>query len=103
FFFSSRRRHTRFSRDWSSDVCSSDLSKPNPTASVDLQNKLVKEAIEIFNNYQNNFFTSAVFNLSSKTRTEVGALMDKILAYDGNDLDGYIDDQFQDSYDFIIN
>src|SRR5690606_39900235 len=23
--FSSRRRHTRFSRDWSSDVCSSDL------------------------------------------------------------------------------
>src|SRR5690606_39634641 len=27
FFFSSRRRHTRFSRDWSSDVCSSDLMK----------------------------------------------------------------------------
>src|SRR5690606_40519817 len=25
FFFSSRRRHTSFSRDWSSDVCSSDL------------------------------------------------------------------------------
>src|SRR5690606_9817186 len=25
-FYSSRRRHTRFSRDWSSDVCSSDLS-----------------------------------------------------------------------------
>src|SRR5690606_40353425 len=25
FFFSSRRRHTRFSRHWSSDVCSSDL------------------------------------------------------------------------------
>src|SRR3989449_824153 len=27
FFFSSRRRHTRCSRDWSSDVCSSDLSE----------------------------------------------------------------------------
>src|SRR5207253_3521831 len=26
FFFSSRRRHTRWPRDWSSDVCSSDLS-----------------------------------------------------------------------------
>src|SRR5690625_7507939 len=26
FFFSSRRRHTRWLRDWSSDVCSSDLS-----------------------------------------------------------------------------
>src|SRR6266700_5097719 len=29
FFFSSRRRHTRFSRDWSSDVCSSDLVRPS--------------------------------------------------------------------------
>src|SRR5256884_5098291 len=30
FFFSSRRRHTRCSRDWSSDVCSSDLSLRPP-------------------------------------------------------------------------
>src|SRR3712207_1013363 len=28
FFFSSRRRHTRYWRDWSSDVCSSDLVPP---------------------------------------------------------------------------
>src|SRR6266849_7131933 len=28
FFFSSRRRHTRSTRDWSSDVCSSDLKFP---------------------------------------------------------------------------
>src|SRR3712207_7104438 len=28
FFFSSRRRHTRYWRDWSSDVCSSDLENP---------------------------------------------------------------------------
>src|SRR5438105_12663568 len=27
FFFSSRRRHTRSTRDWSSDVCSSDLAR----------------------------------------------------------------------------
>src|SRR5438270_9135289 len=27
FFFSSRRRHTRFDCDWSSDVCSSDLDR----------------------------------------------------------------------------
>src|SRR5690606_23678664 len=33
FFFSSRRRHTRFSRDWSSDVCSSDL-EPGATLSI---------------------------------------------------------------------
>src|SRR5690625_5322603 len=29
FFFSSRRRHTRWPRDWSSDVCCSDLVKDN--------------------------------------------------------------------------
>src|SRR5258707_10289617 len=34
FFFSSRRRHTRYWRDWSSDVCSSDLFLI--TASTDL-------------------------------------------------------------------
>src|SRR5690625_582603 len=28
FYFSSRRRHTRWPRDWSSDVCSSDLGRP---------------------------------------------------------------------------
>src|SRR2546429_2547963 len=32
FFFSSRRRHTRCSRDWSSDVCSSDLPSPSAQA-----------------------------------------------------------------------
>src|SRR2546422_7028831 len=31
FFFSSRRRHTRCSRDWSSDVCSSDLMTVDAT------------------------------------------------------------------------
>src|SRR5256712_6055276 len=36
FFFSSRRRHTRSDRDWSSDVCSSDL--PSATAAV-VENK----------------------------------------------------------------
>src|SRR5690606_39963042 len=30
FFFARRRRHTRFSRDWSSDVCSSDLRPGGP-------------------------------------------------------------------------
>src|SRR3712207_9377290 len=32
FFFSSRRRHTRYWRDWSSDVCSSDLDDRRPPA-----------------------------------------------------------------------
>src|SRR5947209_19557859 len=34
FFFSSRRRHTRYWRDWSSDVCSSDLASSEILAQV---------------------------------------------------------------------
>src|SRR5438270_4756743 len=36
FFFSSRRRHTRFDCDWSSDVCSSDLELLQPVAQIEL-------------------------------------------------------------------
>src|SRR5207249_9761650 len=39
FFFSSRRRHTRSKRDWSSDVCSSDLLTPS-RYSRELQDRL---------------------------------------------------------------
>src|SRR5699024_12196616 len=35
FFFSSRRRHTRSKRDWSSDVCSSDLFVVEDMTDVD--------------------------------------------------------------------
>src|SRR5216684_6858959 len=35
FFFSSRRRHTRCSHDWSSDVCSSDLGRSTAVALPD--------------------------------------------------------------------
>src|SRR5216683_1382800 len=35
FFFSSRRRHTRSDRDWSSDVCSSDLGHAHWRRSVE--------------------------------------------------------------------
>src|SRR3712207_2929454 len=34
FFFSSRRRHTRYWRDWSSDVCSSDLGRARSERAV---------------------------------------------------------------------
>src|SRR5690606_40742605 len=48
FFFSSRRRHTRFSRDWSSDVCSSDLTLEAETAEqgLDWQEVLEQQALE---------------------------------------------------------
>src|SRR5207237_7370485 len=36
YFFSSRRRHTRFKCDWSSDVCSSDLLEFSPDHRAEL-------------------------------------------------------------------
>src|SRR5216684_5317699 len=42
FFFSSRRRHTRGSRDWSSDVCSSDLTGDNVTVFADPSDTVTK-------------------------------------------------------------
>src|SRR5688572_32979264 len=41
FFFSSRRRHTRFDCDWSSDVCSSDLGDPDVVVADDSDGNLL--------------------------------------------------------------
>src|SRR3712207_8864451 len=46
FFFSSRRRHTRYWRDWSSDVCSSDLDGPLAGLLPNAQ-RLLPEIIEL--------------------------------------------------------
>src|SRR5690606_41000621 len=59
FFFSSRRRHTRFSRDWSSDVCSSDLSLyykgrrvRQQTYAADLHAPTLMQALDILEQWQ---------------------------------------------------
>src|SRR5699024_5155604 len=51
FFFSSRRRHTRSKRDWSSDVCSSDLLGGSVDAAIIFSYEYIKEKeIELINN-----------------------------------------------------
>src|SRR5256886_16530404 len=54
FFFSSRRRHTRFDCDWSSDVCSSDLpGEVNPRINGRLDEFVMKAlAIETTERFQ---------------------------------------------------
>src|SRR2546427_562542 len=47
FFFSSRRRHTRFDCDWSSDVCSSDLrTPPQAKPGLDRASSLLGEVLD---------------------------------------------------------
>src|SRR5690606_15217560 len=46
-FFSSGRRHTRFSRDWSSDVCSSDLMDSTPDKGVTIALLQDKQMVEL--------------------------------------------------------
>src|SRR2546429_8958232 len=46
FFFSSRRRHTRCSRDWSSDVCSSDLIVDAADPALRSHIQVTKEVLE---------------------------------------------------------
>src|SRR2546421_7580962 len=44
FFFSSRRRHTRSDRDWSSDVCSSDLDQLGEALSLNEAHRVEMDA-----------------------------------------------------------
>src|SRR5437899_6683387 len=48
FFFSSRRRHTRCLSDWSSDVCSSDLSCEGFEALIELAQDVDPETAELY-------------------------------------------------------
>src|SRR5690606_40074983 len=84
FFFSSRRRHTRFSRDWSSDVCSSDLGviagcgRPDASSLRSVDDRADdKEVWDDFNapehllrNYEAAFAKLPLTGLASKTRSE---------------------------------
>src|SRR5207253_3798651 len=66
FFFSSRRRHTRWPRDWSSDVCSSDLFVRLPTSENFLR-IVVKNQRKQFGE------SSAISSLRAKNRRGVAA------------------------------
>src|SRR5699024_9944252 len=67
FFFSSRRRHTRSKRDWSSDVCSSDLGCGRIELVIDL--KFLRESPD-------------VVRASQVTRGEDPQLVDQLLEAD---------------------
>src|SRR5207302_8060299 len=69
---SSRRRHTRFSRDWSSDVCSSDLMPTwNPRA-----NDLFLKALELRSPGERQEYLDGACAGDAALRAEVEALLE---------------------------
>src|SRR5260370_3070741 len=68
FFFSSRRRHTRFKCDWSSDVCSSDLSFGFSSSST----------VTISSLYINDFFNTSSYNAKVLVLHELGHVVSNL-------------------------
>src|SRR5687768_18249310 len=68
FFFSSRRRHTRCSRDWSSDVCSSDLTE-QITKHVVVEGDY-KRAVRLRDGISKIIFNRVVFGPGLNSRSE---------------------------------
>src|SRR2546430_6346287 len=93
FFFSSRRRHTRFDCDWSSDVCSSDLSRVRGLHSAPADVFLADEAEMVAEvdrkstrlNSSHSQISYAVFCLKKKKKnkkTKISRLSDSLILID---------------------
>src|SRR5207253_8089684 len=67
FFFSSRRRHTRWPRDWSSDVCSSDLESLNHARNAAENEARLRDAAE-------SMWTAERLSVQLRTRLDEGHL-----------------------------
>src|SRR5699024_9147420 len=80
FFFSSRRRHTRSKRDWSSDVCSSDLEATLGKGNIELLNQATcdvatlgnNEGITLTKNQLKHLYDDADFDVICANLREVG-------------------------------
>src|SRR5690606_39443167 len=75
FFFSSRRRHTRFSRDWSSDVCSSDLEGVAEVASVGGFEKQYQVDLDPAKLLAYGVSITSVMNAIQNANADVGAMV----------------------------
>src|SRR3712207_1604638 len=71
FFFSSRRRHTRYWRDWSSDVCSSDLASIARALSFDPKLLLMDEPFGALDEIVRDHLNEQLLQLWAKTRKTV--------------------------------
>src|SRR2546430_7073165 len=74
FFFSSRRRHTRFDCDWSSDVCSSDLSNETEAGTETLRKRDVARAKQLM--IEAGYKGETIVLITTREIATIGALGD---------------------------
>src|SRR3712207_8299314 len=104
FFFSSRRRHTRYWRDWSSDVCSSDLIPYNPTRVIQRIGRINRINKKVFDNlYIYNYFPTEIGESETRTKEISTLKMAMIHAIMGEDTKALTSDEectafFRDRY-----
>src|SRR3712207_1071244 len=77
FFFSSRRRHTRYWRDWSSDVCSSDLGDPGSIDFLKEEARVLGQEIGLWFEY---FFYIAAFAVLLSTNVGIVDYVSRLTA-----------------------
>lgn len=75
--------------------------KDEPKTVKEAEAKAIYDSIMMFRNNESIFFTSAVFGKSSAARGQAGGIVDAIFAYDGSNLDAFIDEEYQEAYDYI--
>src|SRR2546422_10067664 len=86
FFFSSRRRHTRCSRDWSSDVCSSDLHNRNrPRPGGDSYERTI-QGINVVRGRLGRDRVSALMTTTEASLTRARDIIDEYLVQGFNDI-----------------
>src|SRR5260370_37837464 len=82
FFFSSRRRHTRFKCDWSSDVCSSDLDCHVVAGDLKAARKDLEQARQVNPRDENTLGKLAACLLLERDQRGFDALAAEVLARD---------------------
>jgi multiple sugar transport system substrate-binding protein len=75
----------------------------NPINASEAVYKLVRDTHKVFLDTGERLFCPITFNLSSKTRTEVGNLLRDVFAYTGPNLNQYIEDRFYNCLLYILS
>src|SRR2546427_6775660 len=90
FFFSSRRRHTRFDCDWSSDVCSSDLDGATFIGRLLNQDTFTVQILDAKDEKLKSFSKSNLREYAFANNSSMPSYKDKLSTQELSDLISYL-------------